>query len=193
MSGDQETRLLRRAAEGETEAFRVLFEAHRDAIFRLAYRLTGALDVAEDLAQECFLGAVRHPGRFDFRRGTLRQYLCGTVRNLVRQRWQASGREVPLDDDPEADPEQLSIVLPGSEGGTVAKAVQDAIAGLPELQREAVVLFEFEEMSLETIAAMSGCDTGTVKSRLHRARARLRRILAPLWNQAKARPKGSLR
>src|SRR5579871_4851922 len=99
MSGDQETRLLRRAAEGETEAFRLLFEAHRDAVFRLAYRLTGALDVAEDLTQECFLGAVRHPARFEPPRGSLRQYLCGTVRNLARQKWQQGSREVPLDDD----------------------------------------------------------------------------------------------
>jgi RNA polymerase sigma-70 factor (ECF subfamily) len=181
MTGDQETRLLKRAAEGETAAFRVLFEAHRDAVFRLAYRLTGALDVAEDIAQECFLGVVRHPGRFDAQRGSLRQYLCGIVRNLVRQRWQASGREVPLDGDPDAE----LAVMPAdaAASGEVAEAVQQAVAGLPVLQREALVMFEFEELSLEEIATASGCDAGTVKSRLHRARARLRRALAPLWNQ----------
>jgi RNA polymerase sigma-70 factor (ECF subfamily) len=179
---DQETRLLTRAAEGETDAFRVLFEAHRDAVFRLAYRLTGALDVAEDVAQECFLGLIRHPGRFDARRGSLRQYLFGTVRNLVRQRCQASGREVPLDDDPDAGP-CLTTDAGGVESGELSEAVQAAIGTLPVLQREALVLFEFEELSLDEIAAMAGCDAGTVKSRLHRARARLRRTLAPWWNR----------
>jgi len=183
MSGEQETRLLRRAAEGETEAFRVLFEAHRDAVFRLAYRLTGALDVAEDMAQECFLGAIRHPARFDARRGSLRQYLCGTVRNLVRQRWQTGDREVPLDDDSGADLPGLMVIAAEPGEHDVPTAVQAAISALPLLQREALVLFEFEEMSLEEIALRSGCEAGTVKSRLHRARERLRRALAPLWSQ----------
>jgi RNA polymerase sigma-70 factor (ECF subfamily) len=183
MPEDHETRLLMRAAEGETEAFRVLFEAHRDAVFRLAWRLTGMLDVAEDLAQECFLGLIRHPGRFDARRGSLRQYLYGTVRNLVRQRWQSSGREVPLDDDPDTDPPALAIASEKIENAELSDAVQAAIGALPMLQREALVLFEFEELSLQEVAAVAGCDTGTVKSRLHRARARLRRVLAPCWNQ----------
>jgi RNA polymerase sigma-70 factor (ECF subfamily) len=187
--GDQETRLLTRAAEGETEAFQVLFEAHRDAVFRLAFRLTGALDVAEDVAQECFLGLIRQPGRFDARRGSLRQYLCGTARNLVRQRWQASGREVPLEDNSDADPGDLTLSGSSIESGEVSEAVQEAIGLLPILQREALVLFEFEELSLEEIAAVAGCDAGAVKSRLHRARARLRRLLAPCWNQVRgARP-----
>lgn len=184
MLEDHETRLLTRAAEGDTEAFRVLFEAHRDRVFQLAWRLTGTRDVAEDVAQECFLGLIRHPGRFDARRGSLRQYLYGTVRNLVRQRWQLSGREIPLDDDPDAGPPaQLAMASERIENGEVSDAVQAAIARLPILQREALVLFEFEELSLEEVAAVAGCDPGTVKSRLHRARARLRRVLAPCWNQ----------
>jgi RNA polymerase sigma factor (sigma-70 family) len=183
MASDQETKLLTRAAEGETEAFRVLFEAHHDAVFRLAYRLTGALDVAEDLAQECFLGLIRHPGRFDARRGTLRQYLYGTVRNLARQRCQANGREVPLDDDSDGEPPHFAVGSERIEEGEVSEAVQAAIGALPILQREALILFEFEELSLEQVAAVAGCDAGTVKSRLHRARARLRKALAPCWGR----------
>jgi RNA polymerase sigma-70 factor (ECF subfamily) len=102
----------------------------------------------------------------------------------VRQRWQSSGREVPLDDDPDTDPP--AHLTTGSEriaNGEVSNAVQAAIGALPMLQREALVLFEFEELSLEEIAVVAGCDPGTVKSRLHRARTRLRRVLAPCWNQ----------
>jgi RNA polymerase sigma-70 factor (ECF subfamily) len=189
MADNRETRLLKRATEGESEAFRALFEAHRDAVFRLAYRLTGALDVAEDLAQECFLGLIRHPGRFDPSRASLRQYLYGTVRNLARQRWQASGREVPLDDEPDAD-RQHQDDGSGLENAGVPEAVQAAIGTLPVLQREALVLFEFEELSLEEIATVTGCEAGTVKSRLHRARARLRRVLAPFWNQMRDNRQG---
>ncbi len=61
-----------------------------------------------------------------------------------------------------------------------ASAVRHAIARLPALQREALVLFEYEELSLAEIAAIVEADTGTIKSRLGRARANLRRMLAPL-------------
>jgi RNA polymerase sigma-70 factor (ECF subfamily) len=61
-----------------------------------------------------------------------------------------------------------------------AEAVRTAVLALPPLQREAVVLFEYQEMSLADVAAVCECDVGTVKSRLHRARERLRRTLAPL-------------
>lgn len=173
MPGETERQILKMAAAGETGAFRTLFEAHRDAVFRLAYHLTGATDTAEDIAQDCFLRLVRAPGRFDDRRGTLRQYLYGMVRNLVRQRWQADGREVPLDDEGGAVPPDLALQA------EVTDAVRSAVAALPLLQREALVLFEFEGCSLEEVAAAAGCDTGTVKSRLHRARERLKRSLAP--------------
>jgi len=177
MTVEEESRLLKRAAGGQTEAFRMLFEHHRDAVFRLAYRLTGAQQVAEDATQECFLALLRHPDRFDARRGTLRQYLSGAVRNLARQHYHASAREVPLDEEP------LHFEIEELISRDLSAAVQDAIGTLPPLQREAIVLFEFEEMSLDEIAGASGCDAGTVKSRLHRARARLKRLLAPYWDR----------
>ena len=58
--------------------------------------------------------------------------------------------------------------------------MRQAVSALPPLQREVVVLFEYEDMSLAETAAICDIDVGTVKSRLHRARARLRRELAPL-------------
>ena len=88
------------------------------------------------------------------------------VRNLVRQRWQAEGRQVPLDD------EGVDVVEPGVRA-SATRPVGDRRLAL--LQREAVVLFEFEGLSLEEVAAVAGCDAGTIKSRLFRARERLRR------------------
>jgi RNA polymerase sigma-70 factor (ECF subfamily) len=177
MPDDPDTQLLAQAAAGDAAAFRRLFEQHAPALFRIAWRLTGAVDAAEDVVQDCFLRLVRHPGRFDARRATLRQYLYGMARNLVRQRWQAEGRLIAIDDLALDDP-----AAPLSDTALEAElsgAVQSAVQSLPPLQREAVVLFEFEGLSLEEVAAATGCDAGAVKSRLFRARERLRRVLAP--------------
>jgi RNA polymerase sigma-70 factor, ECF subfamily len=182
MTADHDSSFLARAAGGDRDAFRLLFERHRDGVFRLAWRLTGLQDAAEDITQECFLTVVRHPERYDPVRGSLGQYLSGMVRNLVRQRWQSGSREVPLDDDPDLHPPSPSPgAIEALASGDVSRAVHAAIGELPVLQREAIVLFEFEEMSLDEIAAAGNCDAGAVKSRLHRARARLRRVLAPYW------------
>jgi RNA polymerase sigma-70 factor (ECF subfamily) len=178
MPDDSDHQILTQAAAGDTAAFRALFEAHSAALFRFACHLTSAVDAAEDVVQDCFLRLVRQPGRFDATRGSLRQYLYGMVRNLVRQRWQSEGRLLSLDDvsveDDAADP-----LTDAALQAELSGAVQSAIRTLPVLQREAIVLFEFEGLSLEEIAAVAGCDPGTVKSRLYRARERLRRTLAP--------------
>lgn len=156
---------------GDAEAFRQLFEAHHAAMFRFAYRLTNSIDAAEDVTQECFLGLMRR-SKFDEARGSLRPYLYGIVRNLVRQRERAKHREVEWNEEAAecADPiasEELTAI------------VQAAICALPPLQREVIALCEFEDLSLEEAAAIVGADIGTVKSRLHRAREGLRRRLAP--------------
>jgi RNA polymerase sigma-70 factor (ECF subfamily) len=185
MAYEREAGLLRRAANGETEAFRELFEAHHAAMFRMAYRLTSAVDAAEDITQECFLRLMRNPG-FEHERGSLRQYLYGMVWNLVRQRWQAQGREVAWVEEGENEPSAAGASVPDAMASAeLSEVVQAALAALPVLQREVIVLFEFEELSLEETAAVVGSEVGTVKSRLHRARERLRRSLAPYRNQCR--------
>ncbi|MBV9302738.1 MAG: RNA polymerase sigma factor [Acidobacteriaceae bacterium] len=183
MESEDEARLLGRAAKGDTEAFRKIFEDHHLAMFRFAYRLAGAVDIAEDVTQECFLQLVRKPG-FNQQRGSLRQYLYGIVRNLVRQRQNASDREVNCDDLPIDDQKFTAAGCPDSITSVELNAVvQAAISALPPLQREAIVLCEFEELSLREAAAIVGTDVGTIKSRLHRARERLRCQLAPYRSQ----------
>jgi RNA polymerase sigma-70 factor (ECF subfamily) len=190
MQQEPEAELVMRAARGETEAFRKLFEAHHAAMFRFAYRLTSALDAAKDIAQECFLRLMLRPN-YDDTRGSLRQYLYGIVRNLVHQRQQANGREVIWDD-------QIADCTPAVQPSldTVASTelsviVQVAISALPPLQREAIVLCELEELSLGEAAAVVGADVGTVKSRLHRAREGLRCSLAPYRDHVRTlSPKG---
>jgi len=159
----------------------MLFEAHHAAMFRFAYRMTGVLDAAEDIAQECFLRAALRPA-FDPERGSMRQYLYGIVRNLARQQQQANGREVALEGGAEDEAPWTDPV----DAAELAAAVQAAISTLPPLQREAIVLCEFEELSLADAAAIVEADVGTVKSRLHRAREGLRSRLAPYRKNARA-------
>jgi RNA polymerase sigma-70 factor (ECF subfamily) len=156
--------------------FRQAFREHKDAVYAFAFRMTGSASAAEDVAQDCFLELLRYRDRFDKSRGSLRSYLLGVTRNLALKRWRAEHRLDPLDDQ-----EIRSIPIDWTSGETSLR-VREAVQSLPPLQREAVVLFEYEGLTLEEIAGVSGVDVGTVKSRLHRAREKLRHLLAPLRN-----------
>lgn len=153
--------------------FRQAYGQHKDMLYRFARRLTGSPATAEDLVQECFLllwrGSVRHAPE----RGSLRSFLIGVLRNLAWKRL----RERTFD-ELEEDAAMCAPIDPvGRERGEM---VEQAIAALPARQREALILAEYEEFSLEEIARATGAELAAVKSRLHRARANLRRSLAPL-------------
>jgi len=129
---------------------------------------------AEDITQDVFVGLLRYPNRFDPARGTLRAFLLGIARNLALKHWRSEHRFEPLDDEAfVAKPLDL-------ERGDVGDMVGRAVRALPPLQREAVILFEYEGLTLAEVARAVDADVGTVKSRLHRARENLRRALAPL-------------
>ncbi|HXP84013.1 MAG TPA: RNA polymerase sigma factor [Bryobacteraceae bacterium] len=162
--------------------FRRAFDDHKDAVYAFALRLTGSAEVAEDVAQDCFVQLMRDPAKFDPARGSLRAFLLGVTRNLVFRYWREEARMDPLDEErewPAPDSGNRSAAMLG-----VAGLVASAVQSLAPLQREAVVLFEYEGFTLEEIAKLVGADVGTVKSRLHRARERLRRALAPVRNGA---------
>ena len=150
------------------------FDQHREAVFRFAWRMTNSAAVAEDIAQDVFLSLLRQPARFDPARGPLRPYLLGVARHLVLKRWRDDDRWTGLDD------EQFVALPLDVERVETAAIVGQAVRSLPPLQREAVILAEYEELSLEEIARVVDAEIGTVKSRLHRARENLRRMLAPL-------------
>ena len=159
----------------ETDLRRV-FEDHKDAVYDFALRMTGSEAAAEDLAQDCFLELLRRPGGFDETRGSLRTFLFGITRHLVYRRWRTEQRFVPADDF-EDDVHSYS---PDLAAGSVSAMIRGAVQSLPAFQREAVLLFEYEGFTLEEIASITKVEVGTVKSRLHRARERLRQSLAPL-------------
>jgi RNA polymerase sigma-70 factor (ECF subfamily) len=154
--------------------FRSAFHGHKDVLYRFAYRMTGSAAAAEDVVQDCFLALWRNPAAYDPGRGTLRAFLLGVTRNLLLKRWR---RERPHD-----DPGDDTRLCPPAdlEVRERAEAVAHAVQSLPPLQREAVILAEFEDMPLEEIARATGAELAAVKSRLHRGRQNLRRCLAPL-------------
>ena len=175
--------LLDLARRSET-AFMLLFDRHREVIFRVAYRLTNSVTAAEDITQECFLGLLDAPERFDPAKGSLRMYLYGAVRNLARKYHGLRDGDVDLEDTEIDQAPELSQVFLQQEQSQV---IRQAISTLPPQQREALILFQYEELPLEEIAGILGIEIGAVKSRLHRARARLKRILTPYFQGSNAR------
>ena len=154
--------------------FRTAFEDHKDAVFRFAWRMMTSRAAAEDVAQDVFLSLLRVSDRFDPTRGRLRSFLLGITRNLVLKRWRDEHQWEELAD------EQFLAEPINVERSEIAQIVAEAVQALPLLQREVLILAEYEEMSLEEIARTVESEIGTVKSRLHRARENLRRMLTPL-------------
>ena len=172
--------LLEKAGAGDPAAFINLYERHRAAIFRFSYRLSGSVEAAEDITHDCFLGLIKKPENFRPERASLRTYLFSAARNLWLKQLRDLGRESALDEYVEnqfiaGGKEPLGRLLDDE----LSAKVQEAVFSLPPLQREALVLFEYEGLALNEIASMVGTDIGAVKSRLHRARERLRNRLRP--------------
>lgn len=153
--------------------FESIFEANSDAVYRFAWRMTGSTEVAEDIAQDCFLQLLKSPRHYDARRGAIRPWLLGVARNLILKRWRAEGRWTSLD-------EEAFAVDPPSSDCRADESVARAVQSLPPLQREVLILIEYEGQTLEEAAQAVAAEVGTVKARLHRARNNLRRMLEPL-------------
>jgi RNA polymerase sigma-70 factor (ECF subfamily) len=136
--------------------------------------MTGSPSIAEDVLQEVFLALIHAPERFDRSRAPLRAFLLAVARNQVRKRWEKERRWDALDDY------TFETAPTDPLAGEVADLVARAVQSLPPLQREVLVLFEYEGLTLEEVARTVDAEVGAVKSRLNRARESLRLMLAPL-------------
>ena len=181
-----EAQLLERARAGDEQAFGELFARHQGPIFRYAVHMCGA-EAADDVVQETFLAVLKPAGRFDAQRGTVGGYLFGIARHLMLKR--LGGRQaLPAEDvetmaaQPSADLNALDLL----SRRELVDAVRSAIASLPPVYRETIVLCDLQEMEYQAAATLLECPIGTVRSRLHRARTLLAgklSILRPV-NQA---------
>jgi len=153
------------------------FTAHKDAVYRFAWRM--APEAADDIAQEVFLRLLRGQVQFDEARGSLRSLLLGVARNLALQHLRSNARWELIDE------EQFVASPFPVDGFDIGELVGRAVRALPPLQRDVFILAEYEELSLDEIARAVDTNVGAVKARLHRARANLRRMLAPLRDNSK--------
>lgn len=174
----EEDALIEAARRGEEQAFLTIFDAHQGSLYRFALRLGIAEPVAEEIVQEVFLSLLRRRNGYEAGRGALRRYLLGAVRNLA---WKHLGKmaESPLGTAaaphcPAGTPESLVCRQ------EVRDAVAHAVGMLPAQQREVILLAHYEQMPVAGMAALLGIEPGAVKSRLQRARASLRAMLAPM-------------
>jgi len=169
--------LLVRIQSGDEQAFMALYDRRQAALYRFAHHISGSAAVAEDITQEVFLSLLRESCGFDPNRGTLSGYLFGIARKLVLRHIERARGDVALETDSEETTlPQLAVTddplidLTRREGiANLRRAVQ----ALPRRYREVVVLCDLEEIDYADAAVALGCPIGTVRSRLHRARALL--------------------
>jgi len=177
--------LLQSMLAGEQEALTALYRRRQGGIYRFVMQMCGSQALAEDVTQEVFMVLIRDGQTFDPTRGSLNAFLVGVARNLLLRRLQRERFYVPMEED--ADDDAASqISSPATEGPLedlsrieTINSVRMAVLALPERYREVVVLCDLQEMSYVEAAEALSCAVGTVRSRLHRARALLIDKLRP--------------
>lgn len=168
--------LLRLLSGGDREAFLAFYRRHQAAVYRFALQMSGRAEIAEEATQDVFVAVMRAARQYDQQRGSVTGYLYGIARNVVLR---ALERERPyaaaLEDASSSTPQliadrDLAAELAHSER---IETLRKAVLALPPAYREAVVLCDLHEMDYADAAAAVGCPVGTIRSRLHRARALL--------------------
>ena len=190
MDATEAAAVLARARQGDGDAFRALVETHSRRVFRLAFRMTGNEQDAEDVVQESFLRAYRQLGRFESRAnfGTwLYRIVSNCSVDLMRSK-QARHDQVRGDSlDQEGAMELPAAAAPGpermAESAEIERRVQDALQELSPLERAAFTLRHYEGRSIDEISATLGLGTSAAKHSVFRAVKKLRLALAPLRSQ----------
>jgi RNA polymerase sigma-70 factor, ECF subfamily len=177
-----EAAVIARAADGDRTAFAQLMEHYQGACYGLAWRLLGDPDQAADATQDAFIHAYKAMG--SYRGGIFRSWLLRITANAsydILRRQQRRPTTV-LPDPAEGAPElpDRAAVNPDIEAtrAEMYRHLERALARLPEDQRTAIVLCDVYGMDYNEVAAMTQSALGTVKSRIHRGRLRLRELLA---------------
>jgi RNA polymerase sigma factor (sigma-70 family) len=172
-----------RLASGDASALRPLYERHGRALLRFSAAMCRSRQLAEDLVHDTFVALLREPFSFDPQLGSVYGYLCGVLRHRVSRHYRQQKRWVALDgNDEAAEPAALDSPSPADEiaRSEVTAAFRRAMLELPLQHREIIALCDLEELPYATVATILAVPVGTVRSRLHRARALLSIRLASL-------------
>ena len=183
---------VERARSGDSDAFRLLVEQHSRAIFRLAYRMTGNEEDAEDVVQETFLRAYRQLDKYEAR-SSFSTWLYRIASNysldLIRMRKRHEDkRERGSDQDQRDILQSIPMDTPGPDrivySGQIKDRVNAALNQLSTQERTAFVLRHFEGLSIEEIGESLGTGANATKHSIFRAVQKLRRSLEPLVGTA---------
>jgi RNA polymerase sigma-70 factor (ECF subfamily) len=187
-----DSELLAAVHRGDTGALDELLARHQKSIYRFGLRMCGNEEDARDVLQETLLAAFRGIGDF---RGDARlsTWLFQIARGFCsKSRRRLSGEPAQHDELDAPEAQQLAVQGEGPDARAhareIGRALQAAIAALPEASREVVVLRDVEGLSAEEAARVLQIDVGALKSRLHRARLELREGLAGLLEPSEEGP-----
>ncbi len=180
---DDDSGCMARLAAGDSHAVHDLYQRHGRALLRFSSAMCRSRQAAEDMVHDTFVALMREPVSFDPELGTVFGYLCGVLRHRVSRHFRQQRRWVALDTENDNSVAQLADT--GGPADEIARseitaAFRRAMLELPIQHREVIALCDLEELSYATVAAILDCPVGTVRSRLHRARALLTIRLASL-------------
>jgi len=168
-----DVRLLAEIVAGVEQSFVELYRRRHNDVYRFVFAMAKSRSFAQDVTQEVFLNVLENAGRFDSAKGTVRAWLFGCARHVTLDRLRLERRWT---DDMPADVGTLD-----SDERLLAdqrvERLHAAIARLPVEYREALVLFELQELTYAETATVLDCPIGTVRSRLHRGRVLLATML----------------
>ena len=177
--------LLREAQSGDYDAFEALYESLYPSVWRFVARLVGNTDDVDDIVQHTFIALYQNLNRIDPVEN-LRPYVFRIARNRSTDELRRQGRyQITSYDEDSAGHIRLSFSGNANDKPEdvvhwllIRMDVMDAIDNLPELQRQALILYAEEHLSMQEIAIAMDCSVGTVKSRLFHARKTLRGLLS---------------
>jgi RNA polymerase sigma-70 factor (ECF subfamily) len=169
-----EARIIRQILEGDMESFRLLLQRYEKPVVRMIRNITGHSDSCEDVAQDVFFTAYRRLASFDAARSSFSTWLFTIARNKSINTLRKK-RVLPMSELPEgADCRDPADFLARKE---VLTELDRVLQALPMRHRRAFVLAEFEKLPYEKIAQIEGAKLGTIKSRINRAKKKLRSAL----------------
>ena len=179
---DSSEELIAGVRRGDENAFQMIFEQHHRFVFRFLYGMVGDRRVAEELTQETFMQAYKKIGSLR-EEAKLLSWLCGIARNVALHSLRSrpgKNQWIGIDDQEVAQLKDTQVTAETRMLNAELKAViHDALAALDEDKRAVFTLKVLQQMSYEEIAEVTGFSIPKLKTDLHRAKAKMRRLIRP--------------
>jgi RNA polymerase sigma-70 factor (ECF subfamily) len=169
--------LLRLISRGDEAAFLAFYRRYQGQVYRFALQMSGQVEIAEEVTQDVFMVVMGSARKYDPARGSIAAYLYGVARNFVLRRLEQERPYLTVLDDPDSEYADIAADNPDALAGLTRneriESLRRAVLTLPPAYREVVVLCDLHELDYNEAATALDCAIGTIRSRLHRARALL--------------------